>query len=91
MNKNMDTKSTQIPKNDKKVEKKKKKKSKNRCACKECKTKLKISDMPCCCCKIYCAKHRAKHKHNCPIIETKNKDLWGDGLGGGNFKQIHSI
>ena len=79
---------------DKDKKKKKKKKKKNRCQFKECQIKLKISDMECCSCKKkYCAEHRIKTQHNCPIKEYEDKDIWmkKNGLGGGQFVQLEGI
>ena len=72
----------------------KKKKKKNRCQFKGCKIKLKISDMACCNCKKrYCAAHRTKTQHNCPVVETIDKDalMRKNGLGGGGFKKIEAL
>ncbi len=73
---------------------KKKKKKKNRCSYKDCNKKLKISDMPCANCqKKYCALHRVKTQHECPIFEVVNKDTFIEkyGLAGRKFKKIESI
>ena len=78
-----------------KLEKKtKKKKSKTkkkvpRCNHPDCRTKLKLSDMPCKCKLIFCAIHRPFYKHNCCYIEHGMDKI--NGIGGGNFKKIEVI
>ena len=36
-----------------------------RCKFKTCRKKLKISDMPCRCRKLFCSKHRLPETHHC--------------------------
>lgn len=61
------------------IKKEKKKKKKNpRCAHPDCKVKLKLTDWPCKCNNIYCAKHRSpgitdKGGHKCSY-DWQNKE-----------------
>lgn len=81
----------QIQKLEKKPKKKKTKTKKKvpRCNHPECRTKLKLSDMPCKCNLIFCAIHRPFYKHNCCYIENGIDKI--NGIGGGNFKKIEAI
>ena len=73
--------------------KKKKKKSKNRCAFEGCKKKLNLATVTCKCKKRFCGIHRLQNKHNCPIINTFDKQqlMQKCGLGGGQFKKLEAI
>ena len=73
--------------------KKKKKKSKNRCAFEGCKKKLNLATVTCKCNKRFCGLHRLQNQHNCPIINTfdKQKLMQKGGLGGGQFKKLEAI
>jgi predicted nucleic acid binding AN1-type Zn finger protein len=73
--------------------KKKKKKSKNRCAFEGCRKKLNLATVTCKCNKRFCGLHRLQNQHNCPIINTldKQKLMQKCGLGGGTFKKLEAI
>ena len=73
--------------------KKKKKKSKNRCAFEGCRKKLTLATVTCKCNKRFCGLHRLQNQHNCPIINTldKQKLMQKCGLGGGKFQKLEAI
>lgn len=75
------------------IKKPKKKKSKNRCAFEDCRKKLNLATVTCKCNKRYCGLHRLQNKHNCPIINTldKQKIMEKCGLGGGKFQKLEAI
>ena len=73
--------------------KKKKKKSKNRCAFEDCRKKLNLATVTCKCNKRFCGLHRLQIQHNCPIINTldKQKLMQKCCLGGGKFQKLEAI
>lgn len=80
--------------NIKKDVKKKRKKKKNRCSFDECNKKLKLTDFPCRCKNIYCAKHRTQESHDCnELKKNMNKDEFIErcGLGGGVASKLIKI
>ena len=78
----------------KKDVKKKRKKKKNRCSFDGCNKKLKLTDFPCKCKKIFCVKHRMQESHNCVELK-KNMDrkdfIERCGLGGGVASKLTRI
>ena len=76
------------------VKKKKRKKKKNRCSFDGCNKKLKLTDFPCRCKKIFCVKHRMQESHNCVELK-KNMDkkdfIERCGLGGGVASKLNRI
>ena len=75
------------------IETPKKKKSKNRCAFEGCRKKLNLATVTCKCNKRFCGLHRLQNQHNCPIINTldKQKLMQKCGLGGGKFQKLEAI
>ena len=80
--------------NKKDVKPKKRKKKKNRCSFDGCNKKLKLTDFPCKCKKIFCVKHRMQESHNCVELK-KNMDkkdfIERCGLGGGVASKLTRI
>ena len=78
----------------KEVKSKKRKKKKNRCSFDGCNKKLKLTDFPCKCKKIFCVKHRMQESHNCVKLK-KNMDkkdfIERCGLGGGVASKLTRI
>lgn len=78
----------------KEEKKKKRKKKKNRCSFDGCNKKLKLTDFPCRCKKIFCVKHRMQESHNCVELK-KNMDkkdfIERCGLGGGVASKLTRI
>jgi len=76
------------------VKPKKRKKKKNRCSFDGCNKKLKLTDFPCKCKKIFCVKHRMQESHNCVELK-KNMDkkdfIERCGLGGGVASKLTRI
>ena len=76
------------------VKPKKRKKKKNRCSFDGCNKKLKLTDFPCKCKKIFCVKHRMQESHNCVELK-KNMDkkdfIERCGLGGGVASELTRI
>ena len=81
----------------KKEKKKKRKIYKNKCNCmidgKICKKKLSMTEEitnKCRCGLVFCSKHKGGLWHTCSF-DYKNKLFQGNGLGGGQFKQLEVI
>ena len=73
---------------------KKRKKKKNRCSFDGCNKKLKLTDFPCKCKKIFCVKHRMQESHKCVELKKKmdRKDfIERCGLGGGIASKLTKI
>ena len=73
---------------------KKRKKKKNRCSFNGCNKKLKLTDFPCKCKKIFCAKHRTQESHDCEKLKInfdKEKFMLKCGLGGGIANKLIKI
>ena len=78
----------------KKKKTKKRKKKKNRCSFDGCNKKLKLTDFPCRCKNIYCAKHRTQESHDCiQLNKNMNKEEFIErcGLGGGVASKLIKI
>ena len=61
---------------------------KQRCSHKDCKKKLKLTDLKCCKCeKRFCSKHRSCVEHDCKC-ESKNTNV---KLENAQFKKIEVI
>ena len=97
-NKNAENKNQGINNKGNKKEKKKKRKIyKNKCNCmidgKICKKKLSMTEEitnKCRCGLVFCSKHKGGVWHICSF-DYKNKLFQGNGLGGGQFKQLEVI
>lgn len=62
---------------------------KQRCCQKDCKKKLKLTDLKCCKCeKRFCSKHRSCVEHDCKVEEKKDVDI---KLENAQFKKIEVI
>ena len=62
---------------------------KQRCSHKDCKKKLKLTDLKCCKCeKRFCSKHRSCVDHECKIENEKDVDV---KLENAQFKKIEVI
>lgn len=62
---------------------------KQRCCQKDCKKKLKLTDLKCCKCeKRFCSKHRSCVEHDCKVEEKKDADI---KLENAQFKKIEVI
>tara|TARA_X000000950_G_scaffold285442_1_gene391432 strand:+ start:8857 stop:9141 length:285 start_codon:yes stop_codon:yes gene_type:complete len=86
---NLNNDSMKENKPNKEKKKKKTKKKVPRCAHPDCKTKLRLTDMPCKCNLTFCGIHKPFYKHNCcykiqPITKI-------NGIGGGNFQKLEVI
>ena len=71
-----------------------KKNKKKRCPYHGCNRKLKLTDFPCHCQKIYCSKHRLPEQHSCFHNfrnETDEEFMKRVGLGGGEYKKVNNI
>lgn len=80
--------------NKKEVKSKKRKKKKNRCSFDGCNKKLKLTDFPCKCKKIFCVKHRMQESHKCIELKknmNKKKFIEKCGLGGGIANKLTRI
>ena len=82
---------TQTQKLEKKVKKKKNKTKKKvpRCSHPDCRTKLRLTDMPCKCKLIFCGIHKPFYKHNCSYEVKPITKI--NGIGGGNFQKLEVI
>jgi len=73
----------------KKEKKKKTKKKVPRCSHPDCRTKLRLTDMPCKCKLIFCGIHKPFYKHNCSYEVKPITKI--NGIGGGNFQKLEVI
>jgi len=90
-------KNEHMNKENEKERKKKRKIYKNKCNCmidgKICKKKLSMTEEitnKCRCGLVFCSKHKGCLWHICSF-DYKNKLFQGNGLGGGQFKQLEVI
>ncbi len=81
-----------------KVEKKKKKIKKKKIKlhkCYVCNKRLNITEqqMTCKCGANFCPIHRLQNQHDCPVLDTFDKEKFKKkcGLGGGKFKQLEVL
>ena len=73
----------------KKEKKKKTKKKVPRCSHPDCRTKLRLTDMPCKCKLIFCGIHKPFNKHNCSYEVKPITKI--NGIGGINFQKLEVI